>query len=665
MPTRGGDRSRPPRDRGSRGRSESAPRGTRAGRAGSLRRGVPRRRLAAQGRDASPAERAGPGEASDEQPADWRARLDLPTDRVWRRTALLLCVYLVVFAAIGHRLITVQVVRADEYAALGEQQRHRTVELAPTRGRIYDRNGDILATSIDAATIYADPRAYRPPDGPEDLVVLPPADPAETARVLAPLLERDASWVEERLRRDAHFVYLARLLPYEVGEEILELGLPGVGVVTEPMRVYPAGSLAAQILGFTGVDGDGLSGLENQFETVLRGTPGRLNLERAPGGITISSGQRQVIPPEEGTDLVLTVDRELQHVAERAAAEAVEEHDAEAASVVVLDVGSGDILAMASVPGFDPNVVSEREGDARRNRAVTDIFEPGSIQKAVTVAAALEEGLITPETVFTVGSAMTVSGKTFTDAVRGPTQPLTVRQIIERSSNIGSIVIAQQLGPEKLADWLGRFGYGAPLGLGFPGETGGSYPPVEQWSGTSLPTIAIGHGVAIPLMQAAYVYATLANDGIAVQPRLVRGTVGGDGRLVPSSAPAEHRIVSEETAAQMREMLADAVNGERATGRRAQVEGHRVAGKTGTARKPLEGARGYSNDYIGSFVGFAPIEEPEVVIATMVDAPGGAYYGGVVAAPVFSEVMSFALSNRRVPPSEPLDEPGEGEAPSG
>ncbi len=563
-------------------------------------------------------------------------------------------IYLLAFGAVGHRLVSVQVVHAEDYARLGELQRNRTIELPAKRGRIYDRNGDVLATSVDAATVYADPRAYRGQERSDGLLVPPAAEAGAVARALAPVLGREPAEIEERLRRDAHFVYLARQLPWDVGQRIREMGLPGIGILTEPRRVYPATALASQVVGFTGVDGEGLSGLEVAHEQVLAGEPGTLALELAPGGLTIAAGQRQLVPPEDGTDLVLTLDREIQHVAERAAARAVQEHAAKGAGVVVMDVATGDVLAMASVPSYDPNEPGTSDPAARRLRPVTDMFEPGSIQKALTAAAAVEEGIAGPGTTFHVGPGLRVGGKTFTDTHRRPAGPMTLAQIVEESSNVGTIILAQQLGPQRLHRYLEAFGYGRTLAVGFPGESAGSVPPPDQWSATSLPTIAIGYGVAVTLLQAAATYATLANDGAAVQPRLVRGTVGDDGRLVPGAPGGSQQVVSERTAALVRDMLTRVVDGERGTGRRAAVPGYSVGGKTGTARKPLEGARGYSSEYIASFVGFAPAGDPRLVVAVMVDEPSP-IYGGLVAAPVFSEVMGFALAHRRVPPDAPLD----------
>lgn len=575
------------------------------------------------------------------------ARPPRPREVSTRRVAAMLVVYLLVFVDVGYRLVTVQVVRASEYAAIGQQQRARTIELPARRGRIYDRDGDVLATSVDAATVYADPRAYR-----AGVSGAPAADSREVAGTLASVLGLNPASIEARLRKDTHFVYIARQVDRTLGERIRTLRLPGVGVLTEPARVHPAGPLAAQVLGFTGIDGDGLAGLELHYDRLLAGKPGMLALERAPGGLSIASADRELVPSTPGTDIVTTLDREIQHFAERAATAALERTGAKGASVVVLEVGTGEVAAMANAPGFDPKHVETSDAAQRRNRAVTDMFEPGSVQKAVTAAAALEEGVVAPDTVYTVPSTIRIGSKTFSEAHRHPTKPMTLREIIEQSSNVGTIQLALEVGEERLARYLTAFGYGHTLDLGFPGESAGSFPELEDWSATRLPTIAIGQGVAVTLLQAANVYATLANDGVAVQPRLVHGTVGEDGRLMPAPPPATHRVVSAETARQLREMLARVVSGERGTGKRAAVPGYAVGGKTGTARKPLEGARGYSREYVASFVGIAPIEAPRFVVAVMLDEPTP-IYGGLVAAPVFSEVMSFALTHRRVPPTDP------------
>ncbi|HEX9890183.1 MAG TPA: penicillin-binding protein 2 [Nitriliruptorales bacterium] len=570
-----------------------------------------------------------------------------------RRSLVALVLYLLAFVAVVVRLVDVQVVNAEHYADQGLRQRTRTVELPATRGRVYDREGEVLATSIHSATIYADPRAYlseeRQING-RNVTIPPVVSAEEAAGQLAPLLQREPAWVAEQLRKDLHFVYLGRQLDWEVGDRVLALGLPGVGRLVEPQRVYPGSRLAGQVVGFTGIDGDGLHGLELQHDVLLRGSPGQLAYERAENGLVIPAGLRELVPASPGTDLVLTVDRQIQHVAEQAALEAVREFNAVGAGVVVLEVSTGDVLAMASVPGFDPNDLSTSTPDQRRNRTVTDVFEPGSVQKAVTAAAALEERVVTPETVLQVPDTIRVGNKTFSDAHEHATQPMTFAEIIEASSNVGTIMVAQQLGEQRLARYLDEFGYGRRLGVGFPGEAGGLVLPVDSWWSTSLPTIAIGQGVAVTLLQAASFYATIANDGIATQPRIVRGTVGADGRLAPAQPAEQRTVLRKDTSAAMREILARVVGGERGTGKRAGLSAYRVAGKTGTARKPSPDARGYSGEYVATFVGFAPAEDPEIVVAVMVDEPRP-IWGGVVAAPVFAEVMDFALTHRNVAPS--------------
>ena len=562
----------------------------------------------------------------------------------------LLVTYLLVLGALGGRLVQVQVVDADQYAGRSVDQRLRTVELPATRGRLYDRDGDVLATSVQSATIYADPRAYRPHEAADGTTVTPEVTPRQAAEQLAPLLDVDVDVITERLRSDAHFVYLARQLDWETGEQVLALDLPGIDRLTEPRRQYPAGSLAAQVLGFTDIDGQGLAGLELAHQQLLSGRAGRLAVEQAPAGLTISSGLRELTPARPGTDLVLTLDREIQAVAEEAAARAIEEHQAKAASVVVLDVASGDVLAMANVPGFDPDSRTGEPAD-RRNRAVTDVFEPGSVQKAVTVAAALEEGVVSPSTTFQVDDQLRIATKTFSDSHPHPTETMTVGEIVKTSSNVGTMMIARKLGEQRLHDYLKAFGYTEPTGVGFPGEVGGLLPPVDSWWATSLPTIAIGQGVATTLMRSATSYAALANDGLMVRPRLVRGTVGPDGQLDPRPVEDEGQVVSPATATSLRTILRSVVEEEGGTGGNAAVDGYDVAGKTGTAQKPLPDGRGYGNAYVASFVGMAPVDDPELVVAVMVDEPTDGHYGGVAAAPVFSQVTEFALRARHVPPT--------------
>lgn len=585
-------------------------------------------------------------------PPEWGPRLlelhgelcaALRRARSRRRLSLMLAGYLAFTLLISWRLVDIQVLQAEQYRGLAERQTHREIELPARRGRLYARGGEPLAMSLEAATVYANPRVYQRND----------IDPSWVAATLAPLVDRPLMEVMAALTKDTGFSYVARQIPREVGEQIAELNLPGIDILSEPRRVYPSDGLAAQTIGFAGIDNNGLSGLESQYESILAGSPGRMFLERAPSGLTIDLGTREVEPPSAGTDLLLTLDREIQHATERALADAVEQHGAIGGSAVVLDAQTGEILAMASAPTYDPERIEDSDEYARRNRVVTDVFEPGSVNKVITAAAALEAGLVRPDEVFTVPSTFPVAGKRFKDSSPHPTKQMTFAQIMEESSNVGTIQVALRLGEKRLYSALRDFGYGERTGLGFPGESAGLLWPTDQWSGTSLPTISIGQGVSATLLQVAQVFGVVATGGEWVEPLLVRGEVGPDGELRRPEIPKRRRVVSRETATQVAAMLAAVVDGEHGTGSRAAVPGYRVAGKTGTAQKPSATRRGYeAGKYIASFAGFAPVDHPRLVAAVMLDEPD-TVYGGVAAAPVFSEIMSFALGHRRVPPSDP------------
>ena len=561
-----------------------------------------------------------------------------------RRLSLILVGYLVLTVVMGWRLVGIQVLNAEEYRGLADRQVQREVTLAPRRGKLYDRGGEPLAMSLASATIYANPRQLLASDIP----------PAQVARRLSPILDRPAGDLTELLTQDAAFVYLARQLPREVGTQISALKLPGVAVLEEARRVYPADSLAAQVVGFAGIDGEGLAGMELGLESTLAGRAGTMSLEQAPQGLEISSAPRQVLPPVPGDDVVLTLDREIQATTERVLTNAVRGFNAEAGSAVVLDVETGQVLAMASVPDFDPGSLADSSAEARRNRAVTDVYEPGSVNKVITASAALEEGLARSNEVFDVPLGYRIADKTFTDAHAPKNSKLTFREIIEQSSNVGTIRIAERVGPKRLYSYLRKFGYGKTPDTGFPGESPGLLAPPEQWSATSLPTISIGQGVSASLLQVASVFQTIAGGGERIQPTLVRGTVGEDGRLYPAAQPERRRVVSEATADTLSQMLRGVVEDEFGTCPLCAVPGYAVGGKTGTAQKASATVRGYeAGAYVASFVGFAPVEDPALVVGVMLDEPRPLYYGGATAGPTFAEIMEFTLNHRRVPPSNP------------
>ena len=539
----------------------------------------------------------------------------------------------------GLRLFEIQVVSADEYADRGVEQRLVREELAADRGTIFDRDGHELALTIDAVTVYANPRQV--------------ADPAATAALVGPLAGVDPVDLQTKLTADASFAYVVRQLERSDAQRIRDLELPGIYFTEEPSRVYPSGSLAAHVLGFVRTDdNEGLEGVEFALNDLLRGRPGELLVERAgTGGVIIPLGEYEAVAPQRGRDVVLTIDREIQFEAEAALAAAVEKWDAIGGSAVVLDPATGEILAMANLPTFDPNSFAGADPASFRNRAIVDVYEPGSTHKLVTVAAALDEGKIKPADTFDVPVELVIDDKTYTDVgERAEEETLTVSEIVSRSSNVGTILIQQELGNESLHSYMEAFGLGTPSGVGFPGEAAGTVYPLEHWCPNVCgASTAIGYRVSVTALQMASVFGAVANDGVWVQPRMIKELVDADGEITGSSA-GERRVISSMTAAQMRIMLAGVV--EEGTGGAAAIPGYKVGGKTGTTEKFIEEDGRYTEDVVASFVGFAPVDNPQLVIAVAIDSPRDGAFGGEVAAPVVGQIALSALHQLGVPPSE-------------
>ena len=557
-----------------------------------------------------------------------------------KRLLVVLGATVLAFLAITGRLVVLQVVDATSLAEAAARQRLRTIELPADRGRVFDRNGSHLALSVDARAVYAQPRLVRNPDA--------------TARRLAPLLPRPVADLRRRLASKRPWVYLARRVPAARGDRVARLKLPGIGVLDDTVRSYPSGPLAAQVLGFVDVDGKGLAGVEQQYDGLLRGRSGELLLEQDPKGRPIPSGQRRLKPPTPGTDIVLTVDQPLQYVAERALYEAVRKNHAKGGSVVVLAPSTGEVLAMANLPDYDPNRYAKATASARRNRAVEDVFEPGSTNKTITAAAALEAGVVTPGTQLRVPWALELCPgvKTFHDSHKHAQEVLSFADVVAQSSNVGTIKVASKLGKRRLAQAELDFGYGRRTGIDLPGESPGLVTPMPAWRCTDLGVNAIGQGVAVTVLQAAGVYAAVANGGVQVAPSLLRGTIDAAGRFQPAERRPSRRVISERTATTLTAILQGVLTGH-GTGKEAALGAWTAAGKTGTARKPNPHGRGYlPGAYVASFIGFAPAEHPAVVVAVVLDQPTP-IFGGVVAAPVFREVASYALTRLRVPASLP------------
>lgn len=553
---------------------------------------------------------------------------------------ILLGVMIFAFGGIAVRLASLQVGDRRTLSAIGLDQRVRTTELPATRGEILDRNGVPLAISLDARDIYADPSLVTDPVG-------------EAGRIAAVLGERPKQ-VLPALEAQGTFAYVARQVDLDVASRVEALRLPGIGFLPVSKRYYPAGALAPQVVGFVGIDGTGLAGLEEQFQSALAGSPGRSTVEVAPDGQPIAQGIDAVREPVDGVNLVTTIDREIQYQAQEALARAVRDNGGRAGTVIVMDPKTGDIYAMASFPGFDPNRFADSNPDRWRNRAVTDAFEPGSVNKIITAAAAVESGRVATTDRFRVPSSMKVDQFVIHDSEPHPVETMTLGDIIAASSNIGIAKVAGVIGRTTLASFIDRFGFGRTSGLGFPGESGGIVPAVSGWSDASLATIAYGQGISVTPLQMASVYATIANGGVWVQPRLVSGTADDSGAFTASPPSPTRTVIQPQTASILTQMLAYVVEG--GTGTSAQITGYQVAGKTGTALKPNASGGYYANRYVASFIGFLPAGSPRVVVAAIVDEPV-TEYGAIAAAPLFQQVARYAIQRLGIPTAPPVPLP--------
>jgi cell division protein FtsI (penicillin-binding protein 3) len=542
-------------------------------------------------------------------------------------------VLVLAFTLVAARLTQIQVLSGPRYAALGESQRVHTIKLAAERGSIFDRNGRDLALSVPQKTVWADPRLV--------------TDPRGEAEQLSAILGVDAATLQTRLSQDAAFVYLARRVPDAAADQVKALNLPGVDFLDESTRFLPAGDLGAAVLGRVGTDNEGLSGLEVQYDKQLRGQPGQRIVETDPNGShVIAGGVRDFQPAVRGDDLVLTLDRGLQYETERSLTTEIQSAHAKGGMALVMQTKTGEILAMANLKvGEDGKV-----GPSPSNQTLTNVYEPGSVNKLITVSGALEEGVIKPDTRLTVPSSIKVADAVFKEHDFHPTQQWSITDIVANSSNVGSIMIGQSLGKDRLDHYMRAFGFGHTTGIGFPGESAGLLLDPSKYSGSSMGTIPIGQGIAVTALQMLAAYNTVANDGMYVAPKLVKATVDGQGKTHDTPPSAHHRVVSTATARQMTAMLAEVVRV--GTGTAAHIDGYTVAGKTGTARKPLENARGYKEGaYVSSFAGYVPAERPELTAIVILDEPTP-IFGGLVAAPVFAQVAQYGLREYRIPPPD-------------
>lgn len=557
------------------------------------------------------------------------------------RLAALFTIMMLSLGVILVRLTVLQVSQAGALQTKALDQRLHTVTLPAQRGQILDRQGEPLAVSVDARDIYADPRYV--------------LDPLGTASRLAPALGLHVRALAKSLSQDTTFVYVARQVDLDVARGIEQMHLPGIGFLPTSKREYPGGALASQLLGFVGIDGDGLSGLELQYQRSLAGRPGQRTWEEGNNGLPIAGGVDLERPSVPGSTLVTTIDRDFQYQAQAALQAAVESNHARGGTVIVMNPRSGEIYAMASYPWFDPNDFQDANPARYRARALTDAYEPGSTNKVVTASAAIQEHALPLDERLAVPWTLKVGDFTIHDAHEHPVERMMLGDIVAQSSNIGAVEVARKLGETKMAEYLARFGLGRTTGTGFPGESSGIMLPLYRWTDTSLATMAYGQGISVTPLQMISVYATIANGGKRVLPRYVKGTIDPEGTFHAFTSPPAQRVVSSSTAAMVTRMLAYAVDA--GTGTAAQIPGYQVAGKTGTARIPLPDRPGYyTGQYIASFIGYLPASNPQVVIAAILDRPV-TEYGGVAAAPLFRRVARYAITRLGIQPGTPIDPP--------
>ncbi|MER5434755.1 penicillin-binding protein 2 [Streptomyces sp. NPDC002588] len=637
----------------------------------------PRRRVPGPARSARPARpasaqrRPGPGARPARRPAPARPaaprplRLGSPRPRL-RMVGLALTL---VMAAFVVRLLQVQAVDASTYAAKADKNRYVGQVLAAERGEITDRSGVALASSEDAYDITADPMMFnrqnlKIDDGPE-----------QAAALLAPILGQEQSAIVEKLRpadAESRYTKLAGRQTPQVWKQIKDLKaaltakegtdgtvnvLGGVFAVPSSKRVYPNGDLAAAVLGWVNAEGKGGGGIEQELNATLTGKDGKIRYAQSGGRQVPTAGGSTETPAVPGSNVELTLDRDIQWAAQNAITEQVKASKADRGYVVVQDTRTGEILAMANSPGFDPNDLSTADPAALGNAALQDAYEPGSTAKIMSMAAVLQENVATPLTHVVVPNRLHRGDRLFKDDIDHATWNLTLNGVLAKSSNIGTILATGQLGRTQaeanrvLYSYLRKFGIGSYTGIDFPGETKGILAPPDKWSTSQQYTIPFGQGVSLNALQAASVYSTIANGGVRVEPSLVRGTQGPDGRFTPAAAPKKTRVVSEKTAKTLAQMLESVVDDQEGTGTKARIPGYRVAGKTGTANR-VDPATGKYKGYTSSFAGFAPADNPRVTVYCAIqNATAGSYFGGQICGPIFKQVMEFALKTLQVPPT--------------
>lgn len=556
----------------------------------------------------------------------------------WNRIRIRIigALFAVIFLATSSRAFYLQVVKSEQLEKLAERQHQKTVQLTPARGTIYDANNAELAVSVEMDSCFAEPRNIE--------------EPKKTAAMLAPLLGMPQDQLEKKLSGSKGFVWLQRQITPDVAAKIRALGLEGVGFVKESKRFYPNMEMAASVIGFTGLDPEGLEGIERKYNATILGSTGYLITERDALGRDIALKGAMVKGASKGHSVMLTLDKNIQYLAEKELAKAVNESRAKAGTVVVMEPQTGKVLAIANYPGFNPNVHSRYPVGTLRNRAIADSFEPGSTAKIFLLAAAIEEGIISArDSVDCEMGSYSIGGRTIHDTHKmGRT---SVADILKYSSNIGAAKIGGRLGQERLYRYLKGFGFGERTGVDLPGEAGGTLRDRSQWFAVDLANISFGQGMTASALQLTAAVSAVANGGMLMKPYLVEKVMDAEGNIIQHNTPqARQRVISASTAKTVAGMM-EGVTAEGGTGTNAAVDGYRVAGKTGTAQKVDPLTRGYSVDKrTASFIGFAPVSNPKLAILVVIDEPKTSPYGGVVAAPAFSAIAEQSLCYLKAQP---------------
>ncbi len=565
--------------------------------------------------------------------------LDKPRWRVFIVATLLIAL----FAMVSVKALELQILDRERAFKIARKQHHGTSTLLPRRGKIFDRNGKELAVNIDVKSVYANPKKV--------------TNPSETAKILSEKLNLSQKKILDRVSSDKSFVWIKRLADSESVEELQNLDITGLGYIPEPKRIYPNGHLMGQVIGITDIDSIGIEGIEYRYDRLLTGKTRKITLKRDARGHKILNDPSEIQEIDQyktsGHDIVLTIDSQIQHIVERQLKEGIEEVGGEKGMAIIMNPETGEVLAMASYPFLDPNNFSKFPEINRRNLPIWYAHEPGSTMKVFLASSALDDKKVNPNSKFNCENGRRRIGSAVIRDIK-PRGTLTVAEIVKYSSNIGASKIGELLGRDKYYKYLNKFGFGKKTGIGLPGESSGLLAAPRKWGPIELATISFGQGISVTSLQLVTALSAIANGGYLMKPYVIEKIVGPDGNVIEQNSPeVVTRVISYDTSYQMKQIMQGVV--ENGTGKKAQIPGFSVAGKTGTAQIPNPKSGGYYSDrYIASFIGFAPVEDPAIVMVVVVEAPRKKTHGGSVAAPIFKQIAEKVLFHMGLSPKKVL-----------